>query len=117
MRLRTPSRTLRRRNTYHRLVLAPRAVLARDVRTGYDAMNHSQRLFVDPDTGERYWVRIARREGTDGRPINPLVESLVFETEAGERVGTVPVYSPLRLHTREEWELKLMLERAQQRGP
>ena len=80
-------------------------------------MSGAMRHFVDPDMGERYWVRIAPREVASGRGVNPLVESLVFETEAGERVGVVPVYSPFRLQTREERELKVMLERAKRRGP
>ena len=74
------------------------------------------RLFVDPDTGERFAVRLAPRGRMDGRGIHPRVSSLVFETEAGEWVGDVPVFAPFRLQATAERDLKVMLERAKQRA-
>ena len=68
------------------------------------------RHFVDPDTGERYTVRVTPRECTRGRGVNPAVNSLVFETEAGEWVGALPVFSPFRLHATAERDLNVMLE-------
>ena len=44
-----------------------------------------------------------------------MLNSLVFETEAGEPVSVVPVYSSFRVHAA-EWELKLMLEQAKRRS-
>ena len=51
-----------------------------------------------------------------GRGIHPRVSSLVFETEAGEWVGEVPVFAAFRLQETAERDLKAMLEQAKQRG-
>ena len=78
-------------------------------------MSEPVRHFVDPDTGERYTVRQTPRERTSGRGVNPAVSSPVFETEAGEWVGELPVFAPFRLQATAERDLKVMLERATQR--
>ena len=78
-------------------------------------MNEFLRLFLDPQTGERYTVRLAPREMTGTRGINPSLSSLVFETEAGAWVGAIPVFSTFRLQATMERDLKVMLERAKQR--
>ena len=79
-------------------------------------MNVSFRYFVDPDTGERYHVRLTPRELAGARGVSQFVNSVVFETEAGEWIGVVPVFSPYRLDTTAERDLKVMLERAKQRA-
>ena len=73
------------------------------------------RLFIDPDTRERFAVRLAPRGRMGGRGIHPRVSSLEFETEAGEWVGEVPVFAPFRLHETAERNLQVMLERAKRR--
>ena len=78
-------------------------------------MNESVRIFLHPDTAERYIVRLIPRELTGGGGVHPLLESLVFEAETGERVGTFPVYSPFGLQQKEEWELKVLLGLAKRR--
>ena len=78
-------------------------------------MNQCIRIFLDPGTGERHTVRQTRRERTSGRSVNPAVNSLVLETEAGGWVGELPVFSPLRLEATAERDPKEMLERAKQR--
>ena len=80
-------------------------------------MNEPVRILLDPDIGEWYWVRVAPRDGPDARLINRLVESLVFETEAGEWVGAVPAFSPFRLQATAKRDLKEMLEQAKRSGP
>ena len=79
-------------------------------------MSEPVRIFLDPDTGERYTARLAPRERTSGRGVNPAVSSLVFETETGEWAGDVPVFAPFRLQATAERDLKEMLERAKRRG-
>ena len=78
-------------------------------------MNEPVRILLDPETGERYRVRIAPRELTGGLGVNPAVYSVVFETEAGQWVGAYPVFSLFRLPAAAEWELKVMLERVRRR--
>ena len=79
-------------------------------------MRDPVRLFLDSETGERYRVRIAPRELTGMRGINPVLNSVVFETESGVWVGTAPVSMPVTLHNLSEQELKTMLARARRRG-
>ena len=79
-------------------------------------MSESIRIFLDPNTGERYTVRLAPREMAGGLGVNPAVHSVVFETEAGQWVGAYPVFPLFRLQAAAEWELKVMLERARRSG-
>ena len=82
-------------------------------------MNDDLRILLDPADGERYRVRIAPREltgGRGGRGVNPILNSLVFETEAGAWIGTVPVSSPVALQDLSDGELREMLRRARRRG-
>ena len=78
-------------------------------------MSEPVRLFLDPETGERYTVRLAPRERWSGRGVNPAVISLVFETEAGEWIGELPVFAPFRLQATAERDLQVMLQRAKRR--
>ena len=79
-------------------------------------MNQPVRILFDPETGERYQVRIAPRELTGSQGVSPMLNSLVFETEAGAWVGLVPVSSPVKLEDLSEQQLRKMLGRARRRG-
>ena len=79
-------------------------------------MNEPVRILLDPETGIRYQVRIAPRELTGSQGISPMLNSLVFETEAGAWVGLVPVSSPVKLEDLSERELRKMLGRARRKG-
>ena len=78
-------------------------------------MSEPLRILRDPGTGERYRVRIAPRELTGRRGINPLLNSVVFETEMGGWVGTAPVSTPVTLEDLSEGELRKMPGRARRR--
>lgn len=78
-------------------------------------MSEPLRVLVDSETGERYRVRRTPRGRTGGRGIHPRASLLVFETEAGEWIGEVPVFAPFRLQATAERDRTVMLERAKRR--
>ena len=79
-------------------------------------MNQPQRMFVDPDTGERYRVRLTPRERTGPLGVDKRLNALVFETPQGEWVGSVPVNQNVTLWTVAEEDLANLLDQAVRRG-
>jgi hypothetical protein len=69
------------------------------------------RLFIAPD-GQVYRVYRAPRERASG--ISPIHRSLVFETEDGDWIGTVPVVAELELRHISVRDLLVLLEWAQE---
>ena len=79
-------------------------------------MNQPQRMFVDPETGERYRAWLTPRERTGRIGVDKRVNALVFETPKGEWVGSVPVYHYLTLQSLTEDDLGELLDQAVARG-
>ena len=79
-------------------------------------MNQPQRMFVDPDTGERYRVRLTPRERTGRLGVDMRLNALLCETPQGEWVGSVPVYHNVTLWSLTEEDLGELLDQALARG-
>ena len=73
-------------------------------------------MFVRPETGERYRVRLTPRERVDSLGVDKRRNGLVFETALGEWVGSVPVYPTVTLWTLAEEDLVNLLGQAARRG-
>ena len=59
-------------------------------------MNQPERMFVDPETGERYRVRLTPRERNGRLGVDLRLNALVFETREGQWVGSVPIYHAVK---------------------
>ena len=79
-------------------------------------MNQPERMFVDPETWERYRVRLTPRERTGRLGVDMRLNALVFETPEGEWVGSVPVYHNVKLQSLTEEDLADLLDQAVGRG-
>lgn len=76
-------------------------------------MRPESRLFIAPD-GDVYRVYRAPLERNAG--ISPLHRALVFETEDGDWIGSVPITAEARLHEMDVRDLLFLLGRARREG-
>ena len=79
-------------------------------------MNQPERMFLDPETGERYRARLTPRERNGTLGVDMRLNALVFETPKGKWVGSVPVYHTVQLQTLTEDDLRELLDQAVARG-
>ena len=79
-------------------------------------MNQPQRLFVDAETGERYRVRLSRRERNGTLGVDMRLNALVFETPQGRWIGSVPLYYTEQFERLTDSDLAELLHQAIARG-
>ena len=79
-------------------------------------MNQPQRLFVNPETGKRYRVRLTPRERNGTLGVDTRLNALVVETREGQWVGSVPIYHTVKLQSLTERDLAEFLDQAVARG-
>ena len=79
-------------------------------------MSQPQRMFVDPETGESYRVRVGPYERKNGRGVSRQLNDLVVETEDSRWVGSVPIYRTVTLESLSEDDLVQLLDQAMGRG-
>ena len=79
-------------------------------------MNQPERMFVAPETGERYRVRLTPRERTGRLGVVMRLKALVRETREGQWVGSVPIYHTVKLQSLAERDPAEFLDQAVARG-
>ena len=85
-----------------------------DAEVGKSQVSEPVRILFDPESGERYQVRLTPHELPAGGGVTPAVNSVVFETETGEWIGAVPMFSLFWLGSVSEGDLKEMLHQVKQ---
>ena len=74
------------------------------------------RLFVEPATGIRFRASIAPKERKGPLGVDRRLNAVVFETAAGEWVGSVPVYHNVTLDSLSTSDLLELFDQAVARG-
>lgn len=74
------------------------------------------RPWIDPETSRRIRVRIAPHERRGTRGVEPRRNALIFGTDQGEWIGSVPVYHTIQLAHLSEPDLAERLDQAIGRG-